>query len=262
MTIRTPANSRIAAGKNIAAYSPLSVANCELWLDASDAASVTTVSGGVSQWNDLSGNDRHATQTVANNRPTYTDKVNGRNVITFDGTNDSMATGLASSMITGYATLFCVCRPSSTWTYTNNGTFANKTPLLAREGSFTWGMVQAYDSATYGQRPTLNWFWRGVGFNYQNGPQIRGGVVSLYCVRFGASDSDRRVSGDASRLGGLTSGTGGAATTFLQVGQDQGLSRWWTDYIAEVIVYSRSLGTDEMRGVESYLINKWAIPQY
>jgi len=41
------------------------------WYDASDASSVTLVGGKVSQWNDKSGNNRHAMQTNAVNRPTY-----------------------------------------------------------------------------------------------------------------------------------------------------------------------------------------------
>lgn len=51
-----------------------------LWLDAADASTVTTVSGAVSQWNDKSGNNRHATQAEAGRRPGYSG-----NRITFNG---------------------------------------------------------------------------------------------------------------------------------------------------------------------------------
>ena len=43
-----------------------------LWLDASDATSIISSSGLVSQWNDKSGNGRHATQPTSGSRPTYT----------------------------------------------------------------------------------------------------------------------------------------------------------------------------------------------
>ena len=43
-----------------------------LWFDASDSATITTVSGAVSQWNDKSGNARHATQATASLRPSLT----------------------------------------------------------------------------------------------------------------------------------------------------------------------------------------------
>jgi hypothetical protein len=62
-----------------------------LWLDAADAATVTTVSGAVSQWNDKSGNSRNATQSTASARPTYTSAgLNGLNTVTPDGSNDYM----------------------------------------------------------------------------------------------------------------------------------------------------------------------------
>lgn len=60
-----------------------------LWLDAADASTVTTVSGAVSQWNDKSGNGRNATQPTAGRRPLYQNAaLNGRNVLSFDGSDD------------------------------------------------------------------------------------------------------------------------------------------------------------------------------
>ena len=62
-----------------------------LWLDASDASTVTTVSGAVSQWSDKSGNGRNFTQGTAANRPTYTaSAVNSLAAVTPDGANDWM----------------------------------------------------------------------------------------------------------------------------------------------------------------------------
>ena len=83
-----------------------------LWLDAADASTVTTVSGAVSQWNDKSGNGRHATQGTAGNRPSYTTAaVNNKNVLTFDGSSDnlSVATGFTLSSFA----CFVVCEPSA-----------------------------------------------------------------------------------------------------------------------------------------------------
>lgn len=64
----------------------------ELWLDASDSSTLTLVSGGVSQWNDKSGNARHATQSDASKRPTVSSAAqNGLDVVLFDGSNDTLA---------------------------------------------------------------------------------------------------------------------------------------------------------------------------
>lgn len=62
-----------------------------LWLDADDAATITTVSGAVSQWNDKSGNNRNASQSVSNSRPVYNATgFNGKPCISFDGTDDQL----------------------------------------------------------------------------------------------------------------------------------------------------------------------------
>lgn len=43
----------------------------DLWLDAADSATITESSGAVSQWDDKSGNDRHATQGTGSLQPIY-----------------------------------------------------------------------------------------------------------------------------------------------------------------------------------------------
>lgn len=64
--------------------------NVSLWLDAFNSASITTVSGVVSQWADLSGNARHATQTTATMRPAVLPyDLNGKNVMQFASTSSS-----------------------------------------------------------------------------------------------------------------------------------------------------------------------------
>ena len=64
-----------------------------LWLDADDASTITLNGTTVSQWNDKSGNARHASQATAANQPTYTTSgLNGKPVISFDGLDDELIT--------------------------------------------------------------------------------------------------------------------------------------------------------------------------
>ena len=66
-----------------------SMISTALWLDAADAATITTVSGAVSQWNDKSGNSRNATQPTSTRRPTYSAAfLNSKAVVSFDGSDD------------------------------------------------------------------------------------------------------------------------------------------------------------------------------
>lgn len=66
-------------------WSPAQITT-QLWLDAADAATITEVGGDISQWDDKSGNLRHAVQAVALNQPSYnTPGLNGLNTIELGG---------------------------------------------------------------------------------------------------------------------------------------------------------------------------------
>ncbi len=65
-------------------FSPADISGLVLWLDASDASTITETAGAVSQWDDKSGEDNHATQTTEALKPTTnSNTLNGRNVLTF-----------------------------------------------------------------------------------------------------------------------------------------------------------------------------------
>lgn len=64
-----------------------------LWLDAGDTSTITLNGLTVSQWQDKSGNGRHAVQATAANQPIYTTGLNGKPVLGFDGTNSFMQAG-------------------------------------------------------------------------------------------------------------------------------------------------------------------------
>ena len=59
-----------------------------LWLDAADSSTITLTGGLVSQWDDKSGNTRHATQSSATFRPGYSSGTH----LSFDGTNGYLVT--------------------------------------------------------------------------------------------------------------------------------------------------------------------------
>ena len=70
-------------------FAPSELSNLSLWLDASDTSTITHTSNAVAQWADKSGNNYHATQETAANKPILNSTgLNGKPAITFDGTND------------------------------------------------------------------------------------------------------------------------------------------------------------------------------
>jgi hypothetical protein len=95
-------------GFSLPAYNfkqPWTPANTEtqLWLDAADSSTITLVSGAVSQWDDKSGNTRHATQSTPANRPiVLSSNINGLDVLSFDNSNDAMTTGWNSTATNDY----------------------------------------------------------------------------------------------------------------------------------------------------------------
>ena len=87
-----------------------------LWLDAADASTVTTVSGAVSQWNDKSGNGRHASQSTSGARPALqAAQLNNKSVIFFSPTTtpDYLDTFTSPISGTGSYSIFSLAQTSS-----------------------------------------------------------------------------------------------------------------------------------------------------
>ena len=74
-----------------------------LWLDAADADSFTLSGSSVSQWNDKSGNDRHATPTIYN--PPQKD---GESVVFAENNGLVLTSGLSFSSLSFFIVLFTV----------------------------------------------------------------------------------------------------------------------------------------------------------
>jgi hypothetical protein len=80
-------------------FTPNRLANLALWLDATDSSTITESSGAVSQWNDKSGNSNNAVQATLGSRPALTtNALNGKSVLTFDGTDDFMTVAHAAAL--------------------------------------------------------------------------------------------------------------------------------------------------------------------
>lgn len=98
---------------------------------------VTESGGAVSQWSDQSGTGNHFTQATEAAKPTYTaSSLNGRPGIHFDGIDDVLASGAATSafIAAGTGTIFLV---GSISVYaTNSGTLFNNDALLSNNGGF------------------------------------------------------------------------------------------------------------------------------
>jgi hypothetical protein len=244
-----------------------------LWLDAADASTVTTVSGAVSQWNDKSGNGRNASQATAGNRPAYTSAgQNGRNTITFDGSNDSLSLAAGLSLGTAHS-IFLVAKNSATITSAtsaqlllNGGsyTFPSTTTseLLLGAGSLTGNLTdERLYSAVLAQGVGAADVW---GYGKTNADVSGAFILGSSFTTTGNAFSGRLNGGNdlttAASVGGYSS-TNTRYPTFTQHIGFRGVNNtlYWSGDIDEIIVTTAYLDTFETQRIEGYLAHKWGL---
>lgn len=106
-----PMSPRLLRPRAAGGFDPRVISGLGVWYDASAASSITLNGSNVSQWNDLSGNNRHLTQATAIQQPGYQENaVGGKAVLTFDGTNQRMFTTAGGASGVDNVSLFVVIR--------------------------------------------------------------------------------------------------------------------------------------------------------
>ncbi len=223
------------------AFLPSDLSGLVEWLDASNAGSITSSGGLVSQWNDLSGTGNNVTQASGSNQPTTgTTTQNGLNVIVNSATTGfDMPSGLYT-IPAGDNTVFVV--------YQSSDTTNNRNILSGTNGTGRWRI--ALNNGGAGNFIGTN-SATGVNSTLTGGNNTNVHVVEL--LRNGATATATLDS---------TVGTGAAATnttpTALRLGSfattfTTGLTGW----MAEVVIYNRALNSTEEAQVKTYLKTKW-----
>lgn len=253
----------IAAYRNASAwpapaFSPIEVANMTLWLDATtglfDATSggnaVTSDASSVARWEDQSGNARHFTQSVSNDRPVLkTSVLNSLNVIRFDGSNDKLTGGLAlSNFISASAhSVFVVGKAASV--ATNNTFNYQNAALYGDTGGYhsiffrSTGLVGSYNWDGTDDAATTSYTINTNAVFYS---QLNGGSIRL------------RLNGgtEASTASGSTQ----VVTGTLELGrQFNNNSYCLNGDIAEVIFFNVALSSTDREKIEGYLAHKWGL---
>jgi hypothetical protein len=222
-----------------------------LWLDASDALSVSVVSGVVSQWSDKSGNGRHATQANATTRPAYTSAaLNGQNVLTF--TQDDLV--VPSLALTGTG-----------WDAFVVASLANTSDANARLLSLrTTGLSNDFNTPT-------SWLplYR-YSTTTQVGPfQNNSSVSPLSTISYDSVNvfhSSIKSTGLELRVNATLTGTKNSATSLdttdgLRIGNSLNtIDENWDGIVAE-IVFLQSTSTENREKLEGYFAHKWGLPQ-
>jgi len=239
------------AAQGITPWTPAETTT-ELWLDASDTATITETSGNVTAWDDKSGNGNDAT---ASNTPRSGDSTqNGLNVIDLDHNNSEYFTLTGLTGITGGVSAFIVTK------VTNDPALDNTDPaengiwqIHNGGGSFPANHYSYTDGAIYDS------FGSTVRKSTGN-PSQDLTAWHIYNVDSEASNWTSRHNG-TQHYTTATNTFGIAGTTYL------GASVWpanVTTYyhsgsFAEFIVIEGVVSASDRQKIEGYLAWKWGL---
>lgn len=226
-------------------FQPNDISNCQLWLDAADSSTIT-ISTGVSQWNDKSGNGFNATQITVGNRPTY------------DSTNRRVNFARASSQ---FLNLPDNALPSgnSSYSYLIVLSFASFTNGLGIIGGGSYGTTAGvFALRSIGTTGGVHQYWWAADL------QVASGVYSvntplLIQTRYAAGGT-RATLKNGTQLASDTPGTRVQGISNNRIGLTYTVDGEYMDgYINEIVVFSKDLTTSERQQVEGYLAAKWGL---
>jgi hypothetical protein len=210
-----------------------------LWLDAEDTASITLNGSTVSQWDDKSGNNRHATQATAANQPEYvasTAVLGGKPSV---GATAATGYGLVGTITPSFAArewlLVTAYLDGVTALFPGGNTFPT---LMSGPEAFGFERAGVGSSGTAGWWSTSMW----AAFPYRNGAETTSTTALPMPATLLRFDGPNTVT--------QTWGIGfNQATT----------NRTWRGPIGEVIAVGETLSTADRQKLEGYLAWKWGL---
>jgi hypothetical protein len=213
----------------------LGTSNLWGYYDASSSSNYILSSGRVSQWTDLSGNNRHLTQATTARRPEVkVSEKNGLDVIYFDGAQRGLVS--QAETLTNPVTIFFVVKMYSLASYSSifDGINNNEANITGNSNNtisiYTQGFIGGLSPVS-----TATWYYVTFKLDGANsGNQLNSNAMIDF--------SDGSVN-----LGGLRIGEG-----------DNGSENAHMD-IGEFAIFNRALSTSEIASITSYLSAKWNI---
>lgn len=223
---------------------PKTISGLAVWLDASDAATIT-IATGVSAWADKSGNSNNATQATGSAQPTVqTAAQNGKNTLRFTGASSQFLT-LASAInvaASGFTAL----------------------AVMRRGGPSGSNTVQVLGSSTSPTAATLEWWSTGVIYCTGVGGASRGQFSSAQAATtynvvsaVSPSNTDGKIYFNGSDVSSTPNATA-TMTSLDRIGYSD--SNYCNGEIAEILVYNSALSNANRQALEAYLKAKWATP--
>jgi hypothetical protein len=230
-----------------------------VWLDAADnSTTVLDQNGGISQWEDKSGNGRHATQGSSGNRPVLQQALlNGCDALRFDGTDDFLTLGTALGKPASYS-VFVVGRITKALSNTQAlcGSINS-----AGQSATAWGSVTNLAS-----QAGKHWWQYGTGSAYRWGfgegafTQNSWGVHAILHAH-GTQNETPYLNGSSltsTGLDGTATSVSGTAYAF-SIGRSGESAAYLGGEIAEIIIALTAVTLEDRQKIEGYLAHKWGL---
>jgi hypothetical protein len=230
--------------------------NMVLWFDAADISSfIFSIGNSISQWSDKSGNANHAQQATGANQPTVAVGLNGKNVVSFNGSTMSMK--CINNTTFGIFEYYVVCKSSTNsmiFSRSNAGAFVEDYDWLSFKTPGN-GTIALGRGSQAGLTTEL---WSGVIniSDYLNKPVIMNATYEGFeRAHMYINDSGKQPDQADNTVHQIS-----AAPKTYDFNIGVGLStQRFTGYIAEIIIYPVNHNPAEKRGMFLYLANKWGI---
>ncbi len=221
-------------------WTPLALGGkLKAWFNAGDISGISNGTA-LSQWDDSSGNNNHATQTTGANQPIYrTAQVNGLPAVEFDGANDYLVSNLSASEV-DFSAIGVVKREGAGISQSIIGPNQD-TGTLFRIGT---GNTVQVSLATVG--------------DYGTGTIVAPTSYAIVSGSLTASTVELGVNGTAESLAHSVAAPTAGRTSFLGARILSGIPAHFFDgFFAEMMSFHPSLATGERQQVEGYLAWKY-----
>lgn len=237
-------------------FDPRSITGLEMYLNAKVASSITLNGSNVSEWRDLSGKGRHATQATGANQPAYSETSwSGRPGITFTRASLHVLSFTPFALTT--QTAFFAIEPTGSVPSNSRVEIWHNTTATAGQGN-TYAFANISNYRTYGAllgggvTGTLHAVGADLfaqskmllSHTYNNAGSTTVGNHGLRKDRVGQTVQNNGVFGMASNIGSIGMRAGENSTAI-------------SCRYAMILIYNRVLSAAEIAAVEN-----WAVSEY
>jgi hypothetical protein len=245
-------------------FNALQVSGLRLWIDPSDSATVTSSSGSVSDILDKSGNASNLSQTTGASQPNIgAATLNGRSVLTFDGTADFMDFSKTPRNIMGNpsaGTLFLVQKVNTDpTTGTPSGILGTNSVSSVVT---SWGTTATWDHIPWTSGNILIG-WGSTARKDAGNPVSNLANWAIIEITTTATEYSVRINNNLFFTTATnTVGWSDSLTASFGLSRNTTFgSYYYAGQIAEVIAYDKAITADERALIFNGLSSKWGISE-